>query len=193
MYLIFITLAEILLPQSRYAKYIRIVLGMALVFIVIKPVATLTGLELDELTAGLETRLAPERAGGSSALQTPGVFDLASYEYQREELVREAAETQIKRQIAALLVTEPITVEEARLIYNEETAAPEALALTLTEKVETARTLIRIEPPDSGGTAGDSPDQQESEEIKKIKNIVSEFYNLSLDNIYIIIRKKDGG
>ena len=197
-FLIFTTVAGMLMPESKYKGYVKLLLGFALIFLIISPINALMGRgALDDVMASFSHEMS------KSSLQSQMTYD----DSIQNELILSAYVDSLKQQIKAVVeregkfhyVDSQISVADSEENFGDILS----LSVTVTENMvlpePTKKPFIRIEPvkidvdnifstkyiPPEDRTKNEEP-----EEIKKLKNTFSDFYNLSHDNIHITVQKK---
>ena len=183
-FLIFSSFITIISPGKKYEPYINLVLGIILIFIIITPIS------------GVITAI----AGGSGDF-----FSDAALQHERAVMARQiegAGQTQIDAILETY--TQSLTEQLSRITSNhgftlhhadfeidsgEDFGAILSLRITAGENGAQAP-IIRIDPVRitfGVNTRGQpiSSEIEESPRIISLKNAISDFYNLSEDNIYI--------
>ena len=183
--LIFTSFLNLVLPGGRYKDYIKLVTGLMVILVIISPVAeflnsggieglfnqaerelsmSITGKEKPYYDDGMiKTVMAVYREDIASGLEKK----LAEYGYEAESIFIDIDESDENFGL----------IRGIRLVVSKREVVKEEKSNFI--KVD----KIRIEP--IGGESrigGDSP------EIKTLKNFISGFYNLSVENIYIEMR-----
>ncbi|MDR1642101.1 MAG: stage III sporulation protein AF [Clostridiales bacterium] len=173
-FLIFSAFAGIILPNEKYKKYIDLCFGIVLVIIMLQPITGLLGLgefPVDELFDQIAGSAAPSSASGDE------------YTDLQWKLVKESFDSQVKAQISAMIEEKGYSISSLEVISSEDLATITSVKATVRKKEAASRPFIYIEPvkPSSGANAS----QAEPAEIKKLKTEISDFYKLSVDNIFI--------
>jgi len=183
-FLIFSSFIAIISPGKKYEPYINLVLGIILIFLITIPLA------------GMITAI----SGGSGDF-----FSDATLRHDRAVMARQIEEAS-QSQIDAILdtYTQSLTQQLLRIVSNhnftlydadfkidtgEDFGAILSMHLTVGEDDLPTR-LIRIDPVRIGAAvnARGQPTPSEIEEsprIMALKSVISDFYNLAQDNIYI--------
>jgi stage III sporulation protein AF len=192
-YMIINTIVMNLLGNKSYKKYVSIVSGMILVLIVISPVIRLMKLE-DNLDYYLQ---ANEYSVEASDFQN----DLAHMEEEQSTAVFAEYREKIRTQVEQLLSEEAVTLETFEVILDQDPSSPsfgEIKSMKLTavmegdeegaengsrtvEDIEAIRILIK------------DPDENADEQVPspmeiRIKNKLSDFYNIEQGNININVQ-----
>ncbi|MCL2573191.1 MAG: stage III sporulation protein AF [Defluviitaleaceae bacterium] len=184
-FLIFSSFITIISPGKKYEPYINMVLGIILIFIVVTPLA------------GIITAL----SGG-----TGDFFSDAVLQHDRAVMARQIEDAG-QSQIDAILenYTQALTEQLSRIISNhnftlqhaefdidigEDFGAILSMRITINENDSAGTNLIRIDPVriTPAINARGEPTMSEIEEsprILSLKNAISDFYNLSQDNIIL--------
>lgn len=177
-YLLFAALAGMAVPSGPYQKYVRLVTGLVLVCLLLRPLLPLVegGLPVTELFAGIVS-VPLENPSGEAEF-------LAGYEAWQYETLKTAFDEQLDAQLNALLSQNGYEVESADFACTEDFSQVERVTLTvrrITPK-STQKPFIYIEPVRVGGGA-DS--QETDEDADAVKKIISDFYKLSAEHIHV--------
>lgn len=183
-FLIFMIFIEIILPQSKYRNYINLVLGLLLIFIMIKPV--------NVLLAKFNTSIDSEIINKTIEIDKNAIEKEKQYYTEKQkELIFNNFNENLKKQLTSILnnyayvndVNFEIDYENLKIndIYVD---------ISYEQKAEKEK-FIRIKPVIINNDTLKDEKNEEDEKIKNIKNIISDFYNLSVDNIHITVQKKN--
>lgn len=183
-FLIFMIFIEIILPQSKYRNYINLVLGLLLIFIMIKPV--------NILLAKFNTSIDSEIINKTIEIDKNAIEKEKQYYTEKQkELIFNNFNENLKKQLTSILnnyayvndVNFEIDYENLKIndIYVD---------ISYEQKAEKEK-FIRIKPVIINDDTLKDEKNEEDEKIKNIKNIISDFYNLSVDNIHITVQKKN--
>lgn len=183
-FLIFMIFIEIILPQSKYRNYINLVLGLLLIFIMIKPV--------NVLLAKFNTSIDSEIINKTIEIDKNAIEKEKQYYTEKQkELIFNNFNENLKKQLTSILnnyayvndVNFEIDYENLKIndIYVD---------ISYEQKAEKEK-FIRIKPIIINDDTLKDEKNEEDEKIKNIKNIISDFYNLSVDNIHITVQKKN--
>lgn len=175
---------EIILPQSKYRNYINLVLGLLLIFIMIKPV--------NVLLAKFNTSIDSEIINKTIEIDKNAIEKEKQYYTEKQkELIFNNFNENLKKQLTSILnnyayvndVNFEIDYENLKIndIYVD---------ISYEQKAEKEK-FIRIKPVIINDDTLKDEKNEEDEKIKNIKNIISDFYNLSVDNIHITVQKKN--
>jgi hypothetical protein len=201
-FLIFTAFANIMIPSAKYKQYVNLALGFVMIFLLLTPLRALIGAvggdDIGAMFTGFSNRF-------ETAVTKPG--DVEKLEGAQDALILSAFKESILSQIETLVAEEGTFIYQSADITADESdehfGEIQAIRLTLRKKTAeeraagarpTAKPLIRIEPVAidtqsifSTKYEPEGADAEESDEIKNIKKLLSDFYNLSHDNIYITI------
>jgi len=189
MVIIFTSFLGLILPSSKHKGYIKLISGLVVILAVISPVAYFFGgRNLEELFISAERQLGFEIA--ARTVQTGGNFEDTMLRAVLDEH-RAGLEAGMRIKISNL----GYELEDARIYIDESDenfGMIAALVLTLSPKVDepSDRGLIRVERVNIESIGINMPGIQAdeySEEINAIKNLLADFYNLSVTNIHIYI------
>ncbi|MDR2939692.1 MAG: stage III sporulation protein AF [Clostridiales bacterium] len=178
-FLIFITLVGIISPSNKYKKYINLTLGFILIFVIITPITGLmknNNLNINNLMVSMSYNPSLDEGGVS-----------------QNELIIKELEGELEKQMGLLLKgDENYTLESAIFDIDNSTegfGSIKKIGLILNEKAGTKkRGIIRVEKIVVSETPKENIGAGGQEKLNEIKNIVSGFYNLSVENIYITVQ-----
>ena len=196
MYLVvFMTFVGMIMPGGGYRKYVEIVMGLVLIIVIITPIASLVGMEAragDAAARFLE--------GGGTPVMT--VQDEARLMNQRERVMSENVNDIVAAQIAVLIQDSAFSLVGADMRFSAETGEFSELWLTVARdrassgaeavEISESRPFIRVERVEVSLRENRRNEQMQSEvheyinsETQVLRKIISDFYNLSQDNIHI--------
>lgn len=189
-FLVFVSFVGIILPNTKYKNYINIVMGFILIFIMLEPVTRLLyGKDnpMDSVMLNMELELEKNIVNNESQY----------YDDMKNQMIMENFNVLIKQQVENILEQEGYRVSDFQLTCIENTGEIQTLVLTVSkETVEpTAKPFVRIESVKiETSKRKENPTAaigEEDPEIKNVKNKISDFYNLSKDNIHVNIQKNE--
>jgi len=165
-YLVFMAVVGMLVPSGNYKKYIALVMGIMLVGIVLRPITTIINnpqLPMTEIFANV----------------LPPVMD------DQVSHIEPAFHHQLTTQLGAMLSRNGFELVSAEWETAEDFTYIRHVNLTarVLEAEPTRRPFIRVEPI----RVGPYQASEEPEEAKVIKKLISDFYDMELDNIYVKI------
>lgn len=170
-FLLFTSFLQIIMPNDRYKNYIQLVLGMILIFIMIKPAKDLfKNFEKIDFNKSYEETFITE-------------YDEQKYVEIHNEMVYGLFEENIKAQIEKIIGNKykinsiEIKLEEDKY-YN---VVVTQINLILSKK-EISKIYVR-----PFYETNENVEEATNVEENNIKKIISDFYNLNLDNIFITI------
>ena len=184
--LIFTGFLGLVLPGGKYKEYIKLVTGVLVILIIISPVAGLMN------SGGYEALF--KQAEAELNMNITGKERPYYYDDTMAKTVLEVYAKDIRSQLEEKIAAHGFTVEDASIYIeesNENFGRIIGIDLILEEGAKEEKNnlikvdKIKIEPISKKGTDNAGEDTQE---IKKLKNFISDFYNLSVDNIHIKIR-----
>jgi len=189
MVIIFTSFLGLIIPRSKHKAYIKLITGLVVILAIISPIATFfSSQSLEELFISAERQLNVDIA--ARTIQSGRGFEdtmlLAVFNEHRIGL-----EASIRAKVLTLgyeLVDVRIYIDES----EERFGMINHMMLILSPKpVEDTTTLIRVERiniANIGINSGLTQNQGDYlEEINMIKKMLSDFYNLSVENIDIIV------
>lgn len=190
-FLILLSFIRILMPHNKYKCYIDLLLGLIIISVVVSPLAGL-----------LQNKSKP-----LDALLPALNYKINSYEIKNEEYIHQMQNKlilstymdELKKQVKSLV--EPSTAysyEDAEFVIGQDKddfGDVLSVRVLLSEKdadaVRDEVSFIRVDQVKVRLPNQMTPEGafDTNEEIMRIKNLISGFYNLSADNIYITVRK----
>ncbi|MCL2674453.1 MAG: stage III sporulation protein AF [Defluviitaleaceae bacterium] len=195
MYLVvFMTFVGMIMPGGNYRKYVDIVMGLVLIIVIITPIASLVGAE-----ARAGEVVARFLDGDISAMTA---HDEAHFMSRRERMLNENVNDIVAAQISALIRDTGFSLIRSDVRFSAETGEFLELRLIVSPNgtssvagaVETVerRPFIRIERVEvslresrqTGQTQNESTESIDAE-TQLLRKIISDFYNVSQDNIHI--------
>ena len=102
------------------------------------------------------------------------ISDPDAYSEIQEDMLRQALNKQAEAQLTGLCANKGFKLVSVEVKANADYTSVQELYITV-KQIAGSRPFIYVEPPVS----------VESPEIKSLKNMLSEVYNMSLDNIHI--------
>ena len=181
-FIIFMTLIELMLPNHKYKPYITLISGFLLLFIMLMPIQSLlqnigTGFGQNPFDISLEL--------DKSIMQK----ERAYYAKEQKEIIMEAYKEQLAQQVENLVnQSTDFRFEscEVILIEEEEYFGEIAKLLIEVQENEKEKPLIRIEKVKVNiGTGQTNEEATENEKVKILKKSILDFYNLSEAHIDI--------
>ncbi|MDR1000540.1 MAG: stage III sporulation protein AF [Clostridiales bacterium] len=175
-FLIFGAFAGLILPDTKYRKYVEICLGFVFIIMMLNPITKLINTRqppINQLFEGLDKRL--------NDIEIPG--DLAEYEQKNRDMLLKSFNEQLTAQLAGFCGDENYEIIDAQARLADDWSI-ERLDITVRPKT-TERPFIYIEPVKPFAANDDIDDPG----ISKIKNNVSDFYGVHINNIYITVTK----
>ena len=169
-FIVFMAAVGVIAPNGNYKKYITLVMGIMLIGIVIRPAFGIFG---------NDQRLIP----------MPDIFaGIIPETIEVEDHIEAAFHRQLTSQTAALLSRNGFELVSAQWQTAEDFSHIQQVTLTvrIPEASPTPRPFIRVEPVRIAPYRPSEPDQ-EPEEAKAIKKLISDFYEMELANIHIWI------
>lgn len=180
--MIFATFASIIVPNNKYKKYIDMVTGLILIMIISKPIAGILNSGTGQIP--FNTLFAGIKGFGNVDVSSAESVD---YEKLHSEMLKQTYDELALRQMQSLLDNETkYAILSAEIEASEDLGQIKHISLLLqaVEDTRSGKPLIWIEPIRIGTGVG-SVSNNNDPEIEKIKKIISDFYNLSFDNIHI--------
>lgn len=161
--LLFFSFVKMFLSNKNYMKYIDVVLGFLLILVLLQPISKIINLEIIDFSITEEKKV-----------------NVDEYIALGENYVNTISDETIKNQVEELLENYDYQVLDISISINEEYKL-ENINIILKEK-EVSN--IKIDPITIEGDGV----VVESLEILEIKNLIKDFYNLSLSHINVYIK-----
>ena len=174
-YLLFASLVGMLAPPGRYKKFVGLVMGFILVLMVIQPLMRFTDgpIPVTEWFAGL-VFLPDDNSQGVAA----------HYENWRYSYIQAAFEQQLRMQVEDLLRGSGISLHDVDFSYTTDFSRITGVRATVSRREEERRVpFIRIQPIQINDPYEPSADPAAIE----ARDLISRFYNLAPEHIYVII------
>jgi len=190
MVIIFTSFLGLILPRSKHKGYIKLIAGLVVIMAVISPLATLfSGNNLEELFISAERQL-------NFDIATRTISKSSNLEDTMLRAIIAEHKTGIEAGLRMKISSLGYEVIDARIYIDESEeyfGMISALILTLAHETKESpgRSLIRVERVNIGqiniGADARAAANEHDEEIIAIKNLLADFYNLSVENINIIV------
>ena len=176
-YLMFMAVVGLIAPTGSYKKYITLVMGIILVGVVINPIIT-----------RLERPSVPMTEVFGNILPTVTAADQGDYLHWQQDQIREAFHLQLTSQVDSLLARNGYELVSADWETSEDFTYIRRVWLRahVIAATPTPVPFIRVEP------VRIAPYQpaEETEEVRAVKKLISDFYDMSIDNIYVEILER---
>jgi len=158
-FLIFSTFIEIIMPNNRFKEYIRFVLGIILIVIMIEPINNI----IADISKDLDINVMKlETELNKNIIKSENEF----YTQKQNEIIKKEFKNSLENQIKAIC-QKYFIVEDINIILDD-------------SNFEILEIYIYID--NKNGI-------DEENNILMIKNSISDFYNLSVDNIHITVQR----
>jgi len=147
------------MPNSKFKEYIRFVLGIILIVIMIEPINNIVA----DISKNLDINVMRfETELNKNIIKNENEF----YTQKQNEIIKKEFKNNLEKQIKAIC-QKYFTVNNINIILND-------------NNFEILKIYIYID---------DKSDIDEENNILMIKNSISDFYNLSVDNIHITVQR----
>lgn len=171
LFLIFMSFIQVILPNSKYRSYINLVFGMILIFIMISPLKIM----FNNVKSIESFKVFNEDIEANINIDTKKYIDI------QNKMVENAFKDNIKMQIQNILkdkyIVQEIDLKLSESKYKEINISQIELTLTKTKKD------IYVKPFNEDKNI----ENMKNKEIDNIKNIICNFYNITIDSIFITI------
>jgi hypothetical protein len=176
---IFMAFAGIIAPGGKYKKYMEMALGTILIIVTIRPIIAVINGGENVLT-------------GNKALNILEIDGYAELELEKGETIQNDI---LQRSVSETLKTrtDEVTAQFGARVTDFEARLEQGNLTGIDMSVEPSAPpsnydrFIYVEPIETRGAR--DAEATETLDIKNIKNAVSDFYNLPLDNINITVRR----
>jgi len=169
----FVTVVGMLAPAGKYKKFVSLVMGFTLISVMIAPLARFgREVPVTEWFTGLGIY------EGANAQE-------ASYAQWRDTYLRGAFEAQLRTQLTGLLEQNGFTMHSAAFAYTDDFMRLTSVRVDVSGQAEAQRVpFIRIQPV----RINDQPETEACQTAIAVKNLISQFYNLAQEHIYVTVR-----
>jgi len=196
MYLVvFMTFVGMIIPGGSYRKYVEIVMGLVLIIVIITPIASLFGAEMragDAVTRFLEGDIVAITA-----------HDEARFLNQRDHMLNENVNDMVAAQISALINDTGFSLTHSDVRFSVDDGEFLEIRLIVvrnemefsadTTPIAENRQFIRVERVEvslrESRQSGRESTEFNDAETQHLRKIISDFYNVSQDNIHIEVLK----
>ncbi|MDR1912997.1 MAG: stage III sporulation protein AF [Clostridiales bacterium] len=179
-FLIFSSFVGIILPNEKYKKYIDLCLGLVFVIMMLTPISHIIRMKefpVNEFFEGLDNRV--------TKVDLP---EFAEYETLQRELIEKAFNEQVFNQLKGICGKAGFELIESDARTSKDFSAIEKMKIKVMPSYlngsSKERPFVFIDP-----ARPYSRNVQDTAEIKKLKNAICDFYDMSTDNILITVTK----
>lgn len=182
-FMIFVSLVDLIIPNSNYKGYIHLVSGFVLILIMVEPIGFLFANTRDPFQMSIQ------------ANRDIIMREQEYYEERQRDIVLNTHRAQLENHLQRLVSNDShYEFESGNIIVSnniEDFGSIERIDLVVSEREyqQIRRPFIRIERIDI--TAQESVPEK-TVELKNLKKVISDFYNLSEENIYITVQRRAG-
>lgn len=171
--MLFVIVIEMIFPDSPYRKYLKLVMGCILVYTMLKPLLGLIQVDGADYRAYVTKYQAilEEGASGKNSYATQLNDQQQSLEKMYEISMKDYIESQLD-----------ISVQSLQITFQE--GAIQNVYLTVGQKEEGIK-IGEIQIADKSNTVSGDEEKLKN----KIKNLLNDFYNVQVHNIYISVQK----
>jgi len=161
-FLVFASFVGIILPEGKYKKYINLVMGFVVMALIFKPVTNLGG-----IVGNISAQLSQPVSLGSEA-----------FDDTHQQMIADAVKAQMYGQLSRAADALGYSLINLDTDIDLDTGEIKSITMTLTDQKDRSEIVIA---PITLLPKADSPEND-------IKKIVSDFYQLQEEHIYVIIR-----
>ena len=184
--MLFVIVVEMIFPDSDYRKYLKLVLGCIIIYILFRPIANIVLADensYDHLVKSYEAQL--NNRGQEDAIQKEYKRILIKQKEVLEDAYKETIRNTIESQINVRVVSCKISFKEDQ---KSETLAVEKIEIIVREEGDTD--LKKMPLPEMGiANKNDEAITREEKLKNKIKTCLENFYIVQDCNIYITVQK----
>ena len=172
-YLVFMAAVGVIAPSGNYKKYIMLLMGIILIGAVIDPLSAIIAREPIPLTTVFG-----------------GITSDADLEFH--DHLRDSFHSQLTAQTSALLERNGFHLMTSEWETSEDLVYIRRVFITAQVKeAEQERVpFIRIEPVRIAPYQSIEQPEDEPQEAQKVKKLISDFYDMDMSNIHVIIQKE---
>nr|WP_317356528.1 stage III sporulation protein AF [uncultured Tyzzerella sp.] len=172
LFLIFMSFIQVIIPSGKYRSYINLVFNIILVFVMIQPLNFLFNniKNVEALTIFKE-----------DDFNTLDNINMEKYKNIQNEMVKNAFEENIKRQIESLLNDEYYIQNIDVFLYENKYEEINIEKIDLTLKSNNNNIYVKPFNENKNG------ENNQEKQINNIKKIISNFYNLNINNIFVTL------
>lgn len=184
-FLVFSAIVGIILPNQKYKSYIALILGFILIILIIEPIFLFSSQNMQDMVIKNEINF-------GEVMYTNQADDLLEAEY---DLIASIYTEEINKQLNEIAYEQELEIVSSYIEFDQTTGQLTYVELVVRDiqstkaKDNTEVTDISVEPiMVSLGSSNKNVENEQIEEdpkIKNLKNSISDFYNLSDENIYI--------
>lgn len=177
LFLIFMSFIQVIIPSGKYRSYINLVFNIILVFVMIQPLNFLFNniKNVEALTIFKE-----------DDFNTLDNINMEKYKNIQNEMVKNAFEENIKRQIESLLNDEYYIQNIDVFLYENKYEEINIEKIDLTLKSNNNNIYVKPFNENKNG------ENNQEKQINNIKKIISNFYNLNINNIFVTLTWEKG-
>lgn len=190
--IIFSAFVEMLIPDNDFKKYINLVLGFIVILVVLNPLKSIL---FKSYPLDIQVFNKASDIENNSLLKEKNL-----YESKQKDLIITTYKSQLEDQIKALISKQSnLNVNSINIEVNEDYESDEFAQIKKIEVVATEAQISNqnqttINPIDKitiSNTAlqDDTTENRNNEIEKNLESLISDFYKLNQDNIYIIVHR----
>lgn len=180
-YLMFAALVGMIVPGDKYKKFVSLVMGFILLAMMLAP--------LDDVLRFAGGGSTPNFAASFARFTNP--VEMPDYQARHDAYIMEAFQRQLDSQLQGHLQSAGFTVYAGQVDFCLDTGQVRGVSATVS-KAPPRQSFIRIQPIEISRSMGETSPEGEphSAQIEAdAKKLISQFYNLANEHIYIIVRR----
>lgn len=196
-FLLLISFVGIITPNNKYKGYINLVIGFMLIFIMLAPISNIVAnsyLTFEDIFSDIQTEINQQtNIGDINNIEARQVF----YENSQLGIILDTFRRDIIYQVEGIVKEHGFTPTKISIDINDDpNNFGEILSIYMhileVDKEESKTTIIKIDEISietiNNEKLQTNDEKSHSIEVKNLKNYISHFYNLSVDNIHITIQ-----
>jgi stage III sporulation protein AF len=176
-FLVFASFVGIILPEGKYKNYINLVMGFVIMALIFRPVSDLSGI-----------------AGDISAQLSQPSFESSAgaFEEDFQTMIAGAVRTQMRGQLSPVMDALGFTLTNLDADIDVQSGEIRTVSLTLESSgTDSAAREIRVAPISiSPAVSAPNITEASSNDAAEVKKIVSDFYQLPEEHIYVTIQRR---
>ncbi len=188
--IIFTAFVEMLLPNDNFKKYINLILGFIIIIVILNPIKNFMSSadQIDFKVFSISSKIDNDLLLNQKSIQNKQKdLIISTYKQQLEQQIKKiiSEQTDLKIENISIEVDEDFESDTFSQIQHielyaqsqKDVAKEEQMNITTVEKI-----IIGQNKEDNGS--------RDEELEKTLKTLISNFYKLNKDNIYIIVHRK---
>lgn len=187
--IILMSLIELIMPEKKYKKFIKLILGLIFILVVIEPISLLVGMDNQFEFNLVNSNMALEQESIKSQLDY--------YNAKQQEIAKEQLSKLLISQVASILESNNILVHEGRVVCKEDQdgfGEIDEIKVIVSEKLiddnGTGESIIEPVTIEKINIDDQVEKQKDNKDIlleNKVKTLLSEYYVIDKEKVIVII------